>query len=280
VSYQVSKWDDSVGVSLDEIAEIQRELDRTLRAVLEDADVTMTPGADGGPFFEDAYFDAEQEELEESERPPELNLTRIRNEQESIVIRELTANGGLSPVEEEALGTLVTDGGKVSPADIAEEHGRNVGSVRRALRRIDDMVERKYGEVALRSPHVAEMVHDSVQKMREASKELTEVTGQALLSAERGLNDATSAVMTWCAKHGVEVDNRGEAIEAIRLGEIESRGRSDSKGLLRGVRWELREGFQRWTGAGRSAEAFKNATVYWREEDRGRRSMSASAILR
>ena len=279
VSYQVSKWDDSVGVSPDEIADLQRELDRTLRAVLEDAEVTMTPGADGGPFFEDAYFDAEQEELEESERPPKLNLTRIRNEQESIVIRQLTATGGLSEVEEEALGTLVTDGGEVSPADIAEQHGRHVGSVRRALRRIDDMVEREYGSVSLRSPHVAEMVHDAVQEFREASRSVTEAAGQALLSAERGLSDATSALMTWCAKHGVDVDNRGEAIEAIRLGEIDSDRRRPGD-PLRGVRWELREGLKRWLESGRDREAFANATVRWREEDRGRRSLPASAILR
>jgi len=98
VSYQVSKWDDSFGVSPEEIEDLKRELDRTLRAVLEDSGVTMTPGAGGGPFVEDAYFPAERDELPESERPPKLNLTRIRNEQESIVIRQLTANGGLSPL--------------------------------------------------------------------------------------------------------------------------------------------------------------------------------------
>jgi len=274
VSYQVSRWDESVGVSPDEIQDLKRELDRTLRAVLEDSGVTMTPGAGGGPFVDDAYFDAELVELEESERPPKLNLTRIRNEQESIVIRQLTANGGLSKVEEEALGTLVTDGGRVSPADIAEEHSRHVGSVRRALRRIDDMVEREYGSVSLRSPHVAEMVHDSVQKMREASREVTEAAGQALLSAERGLSDATSALMTWCAKHGVDVDSRGEAIEAIRLGEIDSDRRKPGD-PLRGVRYELREGLRRWLEAGRDREAFTSATVRWREEGRGSRSLGA-----
>lgn len=279
VSYQVSRWDGAVGVSPDEIDELRRELDRTLRAVLEDSGVTMTPGAGGGPFVEDAYFPAEQTEVLDEEQPPKLNLTRIRNEQESIVIRQLTANGGLSPVEEEALGTLVTDGGKVSPADIAEEHGRHVGSVRRALSRIDDMVEREYGSVSLRSPHVAEMVHDAVTEMREASRAVTEAAGQALLSAERGLSDATSALMTWCAKHGVDVDSRGDAVEAIRLGEIDAERRR-SGDPLRGVRWELRNGLELWNDSGRSEEAFKNAEVYWREEGRGRRSLPAAAILR
>ncbi len=277
VSYQVSRWDGKIGVSVEDLDDLERELDRTLHATLEDAGVTATLGADGGPFCPDAYFDAE---IGDAEDVPELNLTRIRNEQESIVIRELTANGGLSPVEEEALETLVTDGGRVSPADIAEKHSRHVGSVRRALSRIEGLVEQEYGSVSLRSTHVAEMIHDSVQQMREASQNVREAAGQALLSAERGLDDATSALMTWCAKHGVDVDNRGEAIEAIRLGEVERRGPAGSA-KLRGVKLLLRKGLEAWTAAGRDAEKFEAATVQWREEGRGRRQLpvSHSALL-
>jgi hypothetical protein len=119
------------------------------------------------------------------------------------------------------------------------------------------------------------MVHDAVQEMREASRTLTEAAGQALLSAERGLSDATSALMTWCAKHGVDVDTRGEAIEAIRLGKVERRGPPGSA-KLRGVKMRLLNGLEAWTDAGRDAENFKSASVRWREEGRGRRSLPAS----
>lgn len=69
-----------------------------------------------------------------------LDVTEIRSTQESVVIRHLA--DGLSPVQWESLETLVTDGGEVSPADIAEDHGRHVESVRRALRGIEDLIER------------------------------------------------------------------------------------------------------------------------------------------
>jgi len=272
VAYQVSRWDGKMGVGRDDLEELQRQLDRTLHAVLNEAGIEHTPGAGGGPFVEDAYFDAE---IGEHEKPPELNLTRIRNEQESIVVRTLAKVGGFSPVEHETLETLVADGGKVSPLDVAEEHGRHIGSVRRAIRRMEDLFAREYGEVSLRSPFVAELIQDAVEQYRNASETLAEVTGQALLDAERGVESASSALRAWCAKHGVEVDSRGEAIEAIRLGEVERRGPAGSA-KLRGVKMLLRKGFDAWTGAGRDSEKFKSATVRWREEGRGRRQLPVS----
>jgi len=264
VAYQVSRWDGSVGVGRDDLEQLQRELDRTLHAVLGEAGVEDTPGADGGPFVPDAYFDAE---IGEHEQPPELNLTRIRNEQESIVVRTLSKVGGFSPVEHETLETLVADGGKVSPLDVAEEHGRHVGSVRRAIRRMEEMFSREYGEVSLRSPVRAELVQDAVEQYRNASETLAEVTGQALLDAERGVSSAASALRAWCSKHGVEVDSRGEAIEKIRMGEVPRTGRDG----LRAVRQKLRDGAGAWVDAGRELENFNKARVRWTCPERGPR---------
>jgi hypothetical protein len=260
VSYQVSRWDSSVGVSDDDLEQLRDELDETLHAVLADAEVELRP--EHGSYVTDSYFDAE---LGEHSRPPKLNLTEIRSEQENVVIRELAKTGGVSPVEGEILETLVTDGGRVSPADIAEEHGRNVGSVRRALRRIDDLVDREYGEVGLRSSYVAEMIHDAVDELRAAGSRLAEATGEALLAAERGLDETTSALRAWLARYDVEVDTYGEAIERIELGEMRSGG--GAKPYV-WVKQELRRGLELWC-ENRSADGFVNATVRFRFEGRG-----------
>ncbi len=272
VAYQVSRWDGSVGVGRDDLEELQRDLDRTLHAVLREAGIEHTPGAGGGPFVPDAYFSAE---IGEHEQPPDLNLTRIRNEQESIVVRTLSKVGGFSPVEHETLETLVTDGGRVSPLDVAEEHGRHVGSVRRAIRRMEEIFSREYGEVSLRSPYVAELVQDAVEQYRNASETLAEITGQALLDAERGVESAASALRAWCAKNGVEVDSRGEAIEAIRLGEVQRAGRDG----LANVRAELRRGLSAWLDTGRDREEFVAGTAFWSSEKRGRRSLDVAMLL-
>jgi len=130
----------------------------------------------------------------------------------------------------------------------------------------------EYGSVSLRSPQVAEMVHDAVQEMREASSKGTKATGQALLSAVRGLSDAISALMTWCAKHGVEIDTRGDL-----PGRSPGRRPDDAP---RGVRMELRRGLEAWTNAGRDAAKFRAAEVRWREEGRGTRTSRANSIRR
>jgi len=270
VSYQVSRWDSSI--SVDDLYDLENELDRTLHAVLSDADIEQHPGTSGGPFVEDAYFDAD---IGEFEAPPELNLSQIRNEQENIVVRELTDKGGFSPVEMEALDTLISDGGRVSPAVIAENHGRHVGSVRPALRRMEDVFDREYGEVSLRSPYIAEMVQSAVQQMRSASQKLADVTGKALLDAERGVKSAAGALRAWCAKHDVEVDSRGEAIKKIRLGEVPRSGRDG----LHTVRRQLENRAGHWVDAGRDLEKFNKACVSWICPKRGSRKMHITEIF-
>jgi hypothetical protein len=261
VAYQVSRWDDKIGVGAD-LADLREELDRVLHAVLVDAGIDPAPenndgDPDGpGPYIEDSYFSPE---VADHREPPSLNLSHVQHEQESVVIRHIA--DGLSPVEWESLQTLVTDGGSVSPADIAEDHGRNVGSVRRALRRIDDLVERTYGEVAVRSSYVAELLHEKVRDAREANRELADATGKALLAAERGLDERTSALLAWCASRGVDIESRGEAVESVRMGEVE---RGPPGKPLRPLRQRLRRALDLWTEAGHEAAALRQAEVRYR----------------
>jgi len=196
VSYQVNRWDGTLGADQEALAQLRRELDRVLHAVLLDAGLDVAPEHGGGPFVDDAYFDAEISE--DFEEPPALNLSHINHEQESVVIKHL--KDGLSPVQWESLETLVTDGGEVAPADIAEEHDRHADSVRDALRRVDDLVHREYGSVSLRSTYVAELVHDAVQQAREAVRDATAAGAKALEAAERGLDERTSAFLAFCGK--------------------------------------------------------------------------------
>ncbi|MDF9747942.1 hypothetical protein [Natrinema salsiterrestre] len=170
----MSRWDETIGVTDDGLEELITQLDETVCSVMADAGLPVHPADDDrgdghGPFVADAYFDPTEEQ---EVNVVSLDLTRIRETQESVVVKHLS--DGLSPVEWEALETLVTDGGQVSPQDIAEEHGRHVDSVRRALKRIPELVESEYGSVSLRSNHVAEMVHDAVEQARDATRRAVE----------------------------------------------------------------------------------------------------------
>jgi hypothetical protein len=152
-SYQVSRWDQAIGV--DELEELERQLDQTVHSVLAEAGIQIHAG-ETDPYVEDAYFDPHNVECSE-DWLDNLDLTQVRQEQESIVVRYLM-DAGLTPTQTEALDVLVSDGGTVSPGDIAEETGRHVGSVRRALREIEELVEREYDRVSLTSSVIADLV--------------------------------------------------------------------------------------------------------------------------
>jgi len=167
VSYQKSKWDGKVG--LDELDELIYELDQTLHSILNDSELALQDGDGSGPFREDDYFQADDVQYPD-DHIISLDLTEIRQEQESIVIRHL-ADGGFSPVEWESLQALVSDGGTLSSGDIADTTGRHVDSVRRALDRLGDMVEKEYGRVSLRSNHIADLVHTTPLRKRRSPRE-------------------------------------------------------------------------------------------------------------
>lgn len=268
VSYQVSRWDDTLGADQEALEQLERELDRVLHAVLIDADLDVAPEHGRGPFVEDAYFDADP--ADGFEEPPTLDLAHIHHEQESVVIKHL--KDGLSPVEWESLETLVTDGGEVSPADIAEAHDRHVDSVRDALRRIDDLVEREYGSVSLRSTYISELVHDAVQRAEEAVRDAAAAGAKALEAAERGLDERTSAFLAFCAKYNIDVTDKRGARMKLRFGELDPDADPEPAYLAKTA-------FEMWTDAKQEAARFRQARVEWRRPGGGVRRMDAWRLL-
>jgi hypothetical protein len=173
-------------VSSSDLQQLTEELDEAVLGILHDAGIPVTTP---GPFVEDAYFDAELSDRQQ--QVVELLLQDIKERQESVIISNVADN--MSPVEWEALEVLVTDGGEVSPTDIAESGGFHVDSVYRALNRIDQMIQREYGSVELRSSYVAELVHDAVTSAKERTRNAVEAGAKALAAAERGLDQRTPA---------------------------------------------------------------------------------------
>lgn len=253
-SYQVNRWDDTL--YFDEIDDLNDELEETVHSILQDAGIPLHTTS---PYIEnDPYFDAEVEEIDQ---PTELSISQIRQEQESVVVRHLT--DGLSPVQWDSLNKLVNDGGQVSPKDIADEGGWHVESVRRALRKMEEMVDRKYGEVGLRSNYVAEMVRDAVQKAEDAVSNAVETAADAMDSAERAVDQSMSAWLAWCDKHDVDVSDRRET---MRL-DFPNGDRS-----LKIMLWKAEE---IWKDAGQDLLRLRSAEVY----RGGRRKGSVSQIL-
>jgi hypothetical protein len=261
-------------VRFEDLVELERELDQTVLSVLADAGLDITPvDVAASPYVEmDAYWTPST-----SERGPDpinLDLTRVRQEQESVVVRHLS--DGLSPVQWESLDFLVSDGGEVSPDDIADAKDRHVGSVRRALREMEDLVSRKYGEVGLRSDYVAEMVHDAVQEAQDATRTAVETGAKAIEVAERGASDAMAEWVAWCSKHGVDIRNRADALE-IDLGEFDEV--AWSFGTPKNVAFRVKSAFEKWQAADQDPDRFRKAKIRW-SDGNGSTTMRAFKLLR
>lgn len=187
----------------------------------------------------------------------DLPLQDIKERQESVVISNVA--DGMSPVEWEALEVLVTDGGEVAPTDIAESGDFHVDSVYRALDRIDQMIQREYGSVELRSSYVGELVHDAVTSAKERTRNAVEAGAKALAAAERGLDrldQRTSAFVAWASQHCESWRENDDGV-TIDFGEVEAETLDDAR---REIRQELREGKQLW-------DEMRNDEMKWRLGD-------------
>ena len=244
-SLQVSRLDDDDTVRFGDLDRLTRELDQTVLSVLADAGLDVAPSDGHGQFISEPYFTPKVDHS--GPDPIGLDMTRVRQSQESVVVRHVA--DGLAPTQWEALETLVTDGGEVSPADIADQHGRHVESVRRALREMEDLVHREYAEVSLRSEYVAELVHDAVSEARDATRRAVETVGSAMEAAERGMGETMSSFIAWAARHGIDVDDTRDARMRLRFNDVGN------------VERAVREGFRVWTDAGMPEERYREAQV-------------------
>jgi hypothetical protein len=250
-SYQASQNERTL--RFDEIEQLNHELTQTVLSVLSAAGLDPSPLKGTGSFFPDAYWSVEL--TDEQPEPLTLDLSRIRMEQESIVVRYL-ADGGFSPVEWSAVEQLVTDGGTVSPKEIAEESGHHVDSVYRALNRMGDLVEREYGKVALRSEYVADMVYDAVEEARRAGRRAVETAAKAQHTAERGISETMEEFVAWCARWGVDITNRQDALN-IDLGELDPDSDPDPRTHAKGA-------LSMWEAAGQDPARFRMGTLQYR----------------
>jgi predicted transcriptional regulator len=268
-SYQVNRWDGRIGVSPEDLEQVSRELDEAVLSTLANSNIDLRPGAN--TYVSDAYFSAS-----ESERDREVvsfNTTQIEQTQESVVIKHIA--DGISPVEWESLEMLVTDGGDVSPTDIAEQYNRHPDSVRRALDRIDDLVDRAYDSVSLRSSYVAELVYDAVDQARQANQRAVEAAAKAVEAAERGLDEKTSAFVAWTAKHDINHNERDDGL-VLELGTLDSElHRHEVKRLLR-------EGLKLWEQANRDPAVFRSGhyRYHYQEQEHNLRSVEANTVTR
>lgn len=247
--YYGSLWRDrsrNHGVTRDELDQLTHELEETLLSILADAGLDVSSAAQ---YESDDYFEAVTSDRDR--QVVDLPLDELQTTQESVVINQVA--DGLSPVEWEALDVLVTDGGEVSPADIAEAGGFHRDSVYRALDRMDELVKREYGSVSLESTHVAQLVHEAVTAAKQRTREAVEAAGKAMEAAERGLDERTSAFVAFAAQHFERFDETDDGLQ-IEFGKVEAETEREAR---REIRRKLREARRLWADMNREEMKWK-----------------------
>lgn len=215
---------------------------RAYEYVLEGAEEEVDPEEDRSRDGNPGYFVADQYWKPQESARSDIQLLNdptpdIRDEQESIVYHFLIED--FTPSAREIAQVLVADGGSLSPEEIADRADLNTQTVRRQTReRLDDVIDRAYGEVKLASTFIAERVSDVLATYREELKGASVAAARAL-ELEGG--KYRSAMSELVARYGLEVDDRDDARVALRFNEVfRSRdGLDDALGNLRTVASEL-----------------------------------------
>ena len=250
VAYQTSRWNDTLHLTDENLDRLDEELTEWIYSILNDAGLDLRAGGD--TYVADQYFDAENGTTTAS--VVDLDLTEVRHEQESVVYRHLA--DGMAPTDQECLNVLVSDGGTVSPSDLAEATGRHEDTVYNALGRMQYLIEHTYGEVSLKSTYVSELVADALDRAQEAVERATATAGKAVHASKRGLDETTEKFIAWTEKYGVNYEDKSDSL-TIDLGKIDTENGDKSARKL------IREGFSLWKAMGRDEATFRTATAHW-----------------
>ena len=263
VAYQTSRWDETLHLTDENLDLITEELTEWIYAILNDAGLDLRAGGD--TYVADEYFDAENGTTTAS--VVDLDLTEVRHEQESVVFKHF--GDGLAPTDKDTLEMLVTDGGTISPQDIAEETDRHQDTVYNALGRMNRLIEHQYGEVSLKSTYVGELVADALRQADDAIGKAYKASAKAKQAAERGLDETTEKFIAWTEKFGVNYEDKSDTL-SIDLGRINTEDGDKSARAL------IREGFNLWQAMGRDEITFRTANVRWQAPDKGIQLKSVS----
>ncbi|WP_430638981.1 Lrp/AsnC family transcriptional regulator [Haloferax volcanii] len=177
VSYQNSLYDDTL--RFDDVDQLHKELDEALLNVLNWSDLPVTP--DHQMYVADDYFsvDGEARMAKVVDNP----LPRIAQQQEDE-IRMFATAGNLFETDVAITEELVTDGGHISPADLAERIGVHIDTVYRALKRLGDLVIHDYGSVELASKHIANGIVEHIESARRTVEATIEEATDDIIRAD------------------------------------------------------------------------------------------------
>ncbi|REA03476.1 AsnC family protein [Haloferax sp. Atlit-6N] len=222
VSYQNSLYDDTL--RFDDVDQLHKELDEALLNVLNWSDLPVTP--DHQMYVADDYFAVEGEAR--MAKVVDNPLPRIAQQQDHE-IRKFAVAGNMNETDVALVDELVTDGGNVSPADLADRIGKDISTVYSALKRLGELVIHEYGHVELASKHIANGIVEHIESAKRTVECTLEEAAADIIRADT-YGESDDPWSHWL-RHWVRNRKDGEYRERLELAPQKSR--SEIQRLIR-----------------------------------------------
>ena len=236
--------------------QLRREIDETLINILYWGDVPVRP--DPTTFISDDHFEvrAANENLNlVSDPTPEMEAS-----QEALLVTTLR---DLTDSDMQVLESLVTDGGKQHPQELANNTDRGISTIYRALDRLNGIVRNETATVSFVSRKVAQEVSGIVERTELKISNAADRVANLLNIETRGA--ASSAWDKFCTKYAAKIIGQVEDGDGqtLRIDTLLSKLRSTPEPLLSDV---LHEALDAWHAVSRDVQDLRRLKLQWRNE--------------
>lgn len=233
--------------------ELKQEIDETLINVLDWSEVPVRP--DQTTFVPDKHFsvnEAEKSVQRQSDPTPEMETN-----QEALLVTVLR---DLCDSDVEMLESLVSDGGERHPRALADQTGRGISTVYRALERLQGIVRNDGASVSFASKKLEQEIAGIVQSTEHQIKNAADRAAKILNLETR--QAASSAWQKWCEKYAARIsETSDDGRPTVRIDTVLSELKSSSLPCVDEV---LQEALDAWRSEGRDPLDLLEARVKWR----------------
>ncbi|WP_440769915.1 DUF7845 domain-containing protein [Natronorubrum sp. DTA28] len=239
---------------------LRRELEELLVNLLDWGGLDVTGGEQ---YQEDAYFDPDDRERR-SLKLVDCPLPEIESEQEQAIMRLW---GDMNPSDEALVGTLLTDGGEVSPQDAADETGYCYDTILRAVDRLEGFVEHTYGELAIESDYAAQSM---LKRVRSAEEQFRRSIGSAVMQvADDAQGVETDALDEFVRNYDIGINESRDYCRALLKPRYVAADRDDAKCLAREAYTAVCERYGNARGIHMKVELADGSVKHFRDLNQG-----------
>lgn len=241
------------GVAWKDREDLTRELEGTIINTLEHSGV---PTDNSIAFVPDDHFQAtttdDPVQLVEDVTP------ELEAEQEAIIVKTFR---DLTDADLDILDQLAGDGGEAHYEDIADDTGRSVSTIYRAIERMNEIVESNNGYVRAKSQKLLDDLGEILSVTKQQQEATIKAASQLLDLDERVIGRLSASMKKWLAKYAAELEADDDGRIRLKIESIMSRLRYGDHPHIGEV---LTDGLTAWAATGNDAVEFRNGVVEYR----------------